>query len=1044
MMASPNPDSGLAARCRFLMGFVLAFCLQISAQPEYLSLTDSVEGTLGPGESQRFRVAVDDEPLLLVLEQHGVDLSSEVEVDGTAKMKVDAPAGAFGPEFVLVYKSSVITVTAQMVGKQGRFVVKQVPLSEFPEGAVAAFEAVSASILVGTELAARLDFLTRALGLWPPAFEQEAAWTGVYAASYASRLGKPEAAARFLTGAVPVLMRNGVPELTAALQNQLGLAFWQQGLFEEAVTAFNEALRLRSGLEDGRAEAETLNNLALVYQQWGRFSQAEGFYLRASALLQEAPEDPLNRILAINRAGLYQEQGRFSDARDLLTSLLGRQGSVLPAREAARVHNNLAFNFRRLGAFQSALDHYHHAELLFRKEGNLLWLARVTNNIGSTYMAFGANEEAVRSLEAALRLREEAGDQRGIGITLTNLGRCFQKLGAWREAEAVLVRAQRVYEEIEYGKGIDSVLRTRAELELARGDGSQALVFLDQVKSGRDDPVFLRLQGEAFLETGRLDEARGVSAGIPALVKARGDDFATMRGYFLMARLEGKLGDRRAALSFYEAAEDIIDNLRSELLAPDLRLAFQGETAAVFEAHMDFLLLSEPRAEASVLQALVLGERLRARVLRDLIAEAESGRTRDDHEVSERERLSERLVVLARQREWLVDKNRDTATVETELDRTLRRLNQLEAEVRAGKGSTTLSRSFDVDDLRALQSELGGETLILVYRLGEQQTFLSLVSQESVETRKRPGRERLLPDLEQVHQSLRKAGNTRYPKEAIQRLSQALIPDEVGQYQRLVIVADGDLHDLPFAVLHHPEDPKTPLLLSHIISYQSGLSLLRTKIEPRLSPTRVVVLADPVFPTNPRTGLPYPALPGTRREAEHLVRLLGENHVDISLGTAATISRLKSDAVQKATHLHLATHGLVDESQPILSGLVLSAEEDQDGFLGLYDLWSLELKAQLVFLGACHGADGKLVKGEGLVGLVRGFQEAGAQRVAAGLWQVGDRPTALLTERFYEALFRDGLPAAEALTQAQRFLFRQPQWRAPHYWAAFKLHGDWR
>ncbi|PYU88813.1 MAG: hypothetical protein DMG08_23885, partial [Acidobacteria bacterium] len=133
---------------------------------------------------------------------------------------------------------------------------------------------------------------------------------------------------------------------------------------------------------------------------------------------------------------------------------------------------------------------------------------------------------------------------------------------------------------------------------------------------------------------------------------------------------------------------------------------------------------------------------------------------------------------------------------------------------------------------------------------------------------------------------------------------------------------------------------------------------------------------------------------------------------------------------------------------PELSGLVLSLVDEkgnpQDGFLRLRDIYNLKLSAELVVLSACDTALGKDVKGEGLVGIVRGFMYAGAPRVVASLWKVDDDATAELMKQFYQRIFQGGLAPAAALREAQIAMWQQKQWRSPYYWAAFVLQGEWK
>jgi hypothetical protein len=84
---------------------------------------------------------------------------------------------------------------------------------------------------------------------------------------------------------------------------------------------------------------------------------------------------------------------------------------------------------------------------------------------------------------------------------------------------------------------------------------------------------------------------------------------------------------------------------------------------------------------------------------------------------------------------------------------------------------------------------------------------------------------------------------------------------------------------------------------------------------------------------------------------------------------------------------------------------------------------------------------GKEIKGEGLIGLTRGFMYAGASSVVASLWKVDDEATAELMKHFYEAMFTEQLTPAAALREAQLRMSRDKRWSAPYYWAGFVIQG---
>jgi len=146
--------------------------------------------------------------------------------------------------------------------------------------------------------------------------------------------------------------------------------------------------------------------------------------------------------------------------------------------------------------------------------------------------------------------------------------------------------------------------------------------------------------------------------------------------------------------------------------------------------------------------------------------------------------------------------------------------------------------------------------------------------------------------------------------------------------------------------------------------------------------------------------------------------------------------------------VHFATHGFLNSQHPELSGLMFTMYDEagraQDGFLRAHEVFNLKLSADVVVLSACQTGLGKEVRGEGLVGLTRGFMYAGAPRVVVSLWNVSDAATAELMTRFYRGMLVEKLRPAKALQAAQVSMLKDKRYASPFYWAAFTLQGEWR
>jgi CHAT domain-containing protein len=318
----------------------------------------------------------------------------------------------------------------------------------------------------------------------------------------------------------------------------------------------------------------------------------------------------------------------------------------------------------------------------------------------------------------------------------------------------------------------------------------------------------------------------------------------------------------------------------------------------------------------------------------------------------------------------------------------------------------------------------------------------------------------------------------------------ALIGDK-----RLVIVADGALEYVPFAALPDPSSVQkrggvgAPLIAAHeVLSLPSAsvLGVLRKELGGRRpAPWAVAVLADPVFdsqdpraqtPRQPETARTLSSrngltaapgtasrdqggsqdtseerptrLPFTRTEAEAILGLAPRQSELVALDFDASVKTATSPAMGRYRILHFATHGVLDSEHPELSGIVLSLVDSKgeptDGFLRLNQIYNMKLPVELVVLSGCKTGLGKEIKGEGLVGLTRGFMYAGAPRVVVSLWDVNDAGTAELMKLFYQAMLKQSARPAEALRAAQVAMMKRPGFSSPYYWAPFILQGEWR
>jgi CHAT domain-containing protein len=198
---------------------------------------------------------------------------------------------------------------------------------------------------------------------------------------------------------------------------------------------------------------------------------------------------------------------------------------------------------------------------------------------------------------------------------------------------------------------------------------------------------------------------------------------------------------------------------------------------------------------------------------------------------------------------------------------------------------------------------------------------------------------------------------------------------------------------------------------------------------------------DSLYNLFPNLRGPVRSLPYAVAEAEDAVTQCGGAAFT---DTSATEERYKSEA-RKYDIIHLAMHTLVDDNNPAFSRMIFSAPGNgsDDGFLNTYEVYSIPINAMMVVLSSCNTGSGKLVNGEGILSLARGFLFAGSRSVVMSMWEVEDYSASAVVKSFYKNM-RSGQTKSAALRNARlSFLRRADQTRShPYYWAALVIYGD--
>ncbi len=888
--------------------------------------------------------------------------------------------------------------------------------------------------------------------------------------------------------------------------NWLGVIYQDTEGTEKAREAWTDAISLWRGLGERFNESQTRSNLCLLDLNSGSLTNGLACLQENLAFFQELGIATQQAEIFNSIGGVYDLQGEPDAALASYQQALALWHTLGNRDKEATTLNNIAVVYRKLGDWQEALRFYDRSREVQGPLGKPALAATLLNNIAFCYINLGEPERALSLLEDALKLHREVDNRSGEIFALSNLGTAWRKLGDLKKALNQYQQALALAKTLGDVQQQAANQLLLAEAHLDRGDPSAALHEIETVLpilQDRGDPRLLanalNLQGRALTLADRSREALLVLQKALARSRAIRDRAGEAETLSALAQAERSLGLASEARSHAEAAVNLVEELRTGVLSVNLRASFLAMRRHSYSLLIDLLMdrsSIEPE-KGHDREAFMISERARARGLIDVLRAGSAGRTASGappEVLAHRSSLLRRLSAKVNQR-WKVN-GKAAETLEKEIDGILADVDAVEADIRRHDPRFAAFSAPQPVSPEEISNGLEPGTMLLEYSLGNERSFLWAIEAGRIRSFVLPGQTKLEALARRVYGELStvESGST-HQGEAAAELGRILLGPiwsdrrETVPLRRLVVVPDGALAILPFAALPVPDPGKTwrapgtllPLLERlEVVSIPSAttLALQRQLLEGRAeAPKWAAIFADPVFAADdPRlraaTGTPKKAsgktremgsalrnadtrgplvlerLPATRREAEDLASLAPAGKVKLDLGLAASRDAALAADLRDYRIVHFATHAVADTQNPELSGLMLSQVDAEghprEGFLGLSDIYELDLDAELVVLSGCKTALGKEVRGEGVMGLTRGFQYAGVPRVVASLWPVQDRATAELMTRFYRAMWRDHLPPAAALREAQRSLRRDPRYRDPYSWAGFVFQGDWR
>ena len=888
----------------------------------------------------------------------------------------------------------------------------------------------------------------------------------------------------------------------ASVQGYNGYIHDRRENYAEAQAAYEKSLRLSETTGNKHQLIFMLNSLGRINFVQGNYASSLEFYRRSLTLSEELANKRAVAIALTNLSLVYRNTGNLGQALDCAQHSLSLLESVGDKRGVASAHIPLGLAYASMGDLR-ALEHYRKSLAMSEELGMTGLMANALDKIARAYVGRGDNVLALEYAERSLKLSEQMKNYRQTIWAIMTIGNIHANRGESAQALEYWERALTLSEEGGYKQDAANALARISFHHNSKGNYAQGLEparrAITIARQISNQEILLRALNQtaySYLSLNQLENARSASEQAIEIVESLRSSVAgdeARAGYLVSARHPY---DFSVAVLMRLHKQRPLEGYDVKALQVSERSRARSLLETLSEAHADIRRGVDPallETERTLQQRLNATAERQTRLLTGKHTEEQASAlrkeidllTRDYQQVEAKIRQSSPryaaltqpapLTVREIQRDVL---DADTALLEYALGSEHSYLWVV---------TQTSIRSFELPKGTDLEAEV--RHVVELLSDGKRWTTSSQIDAEYAAAAKKLSHTLLSPAvLSQLN---------------VKRL--AIVGDGALQYLPFGALPNPTytVQSPKSGVRKQPTNGRPLIADYEIVSLTSAstLAVLRRETANRARPAKsVAVLADPVFEetdervqrataqggqvgngqtatamrttsfdqllnsrallraldfksTGDANGAPpdqlrITRLPFTRFEAEGILAYVPKGQSLKATDFRANRETATSADLAQYRVVHFATHGILNTEHPELSGVVLSMVDERgqpaNGFLRLNEIYNLNLPADLVVLSACQTGLGKEIRGEGLVGLTRGFMYAGAPRVVASLWKVDDAATAELMKRFYQGMLRDNLRPAAALRAAKVEMWKQKRWNAPFYWAAFELQGEWK
>ena len=791
----------------------------------------------------------------------------------------------------------------------------------------------------------------------------------------------------------------------------LGVAHKSLGDFRKAIDNHEKHLAVAIEIGDQAGEGRAYGNLGVAHRSLGDFQKAIEYHEKDLKIAKGISYRLGEGVAYGNLGNAYGSLGDFQKAIDYNDKALKIAIEIGDRVGQRAVYGNLGILYNSLGDFRKAIE-YHKKHLKIAIEfGDRAGEGGGYGNLGNAYFSLGDFQQAIEYHEKRLKIAIEIGDRAGEGRAYGNLGNAYFVPADFQQAIEYYEKHLKIAIEIGDRAGEGGAYGYLGNAYLLLGDAGKAIDYHERglkiaIEIGNragEEAIYGNL-GLAYSSLGDVRKAIEYHKKLLKIAMEIGDRVGEGTAYHNIGKAYSSLGQFDIAVGNFVSAVDVWNTLRSLLKSEgNWKIKFRDLHEVTYTSLWRSLIRI-----GKINEALVAADKGRAQTLNDSLliqyglASPSSCVTFDSKETTIRlfTLLSPQIIFLGLEgltiNIWFLRWGQKVAF----------RQGMLEANI------------TEKDPIRALLQtalrKIGAEVEVRC----EDRTLDQLDNEC-------PSGKELCEEVEKSWQSSENPFRPFYDA-----VISPIVDLLESQFDELVIVSDGALCFMPWAAILESIRIRT---VPSLTSYQ----LMSSVPEGYHKRTGALLVGNPCLDDleKPLSDLPY-----AQEEVEMIASILTTRPLTGREATKAEVIKRMSTVGL----IHIAAHGNESTGEIALSsnlGWASKFPEEKDFMLKMSDVQAANLRARLVVLSCCHSGRGRILKGEGVVGIAHAFLAAGARSVLVALWAIDDEATMVFMKSFYQHL-KEGKTASAAIHQTMKSLRESEKFSEMRDWAPFQLIGD--